>query len=81
MFSTYILQSLRDSSYYYGQCKDIERRLKEHNSGRSQYTKGHVPYVLLYFEEFETRKEAAARERFFKSIDGYIWLKHKGITK
>jgi len=35
--------------------------------------------LLHYFEEFATRKEAFERERFFKSIDGYNWLKEKGI--
>jgi len=34
---------------------------------------------LHYFEEFETRSEAFKRERFFKSIDGYNYLKSQKI--
>ena len=80
MFYPYILKSLRDGSYYYGSTKDIDQRLREHNSGKVRYTKGHLPYAIHYFETFSSRKEANEREKFFKSIEGYKWLKEKGIT-
>ena len=79
MFYAYILKSLKDGGFYYGSTNDLEERLKNHNSGRVKYTKGHKPYVLHYNESFNTRKKAMAREKFWKSIDGYIWLKSKGI--
>jgi len=79
MFYTYILKSLKDKSYYYGSTNKIENRIKVHNSGKVRYTKGHIPYELHYFETFKTRKEAITRERFFKTIDGYLWLKSKDI--
>ena len=79
MFYAYILKSLKDGGFYYGSTDDLEERLKIHNSGKVRYTKGHKPYVLHYNESFNTRKEAMAREKYFKSIDGYIWLKSKGI--
>jgi len=75
----YILRSIKDGTYYYGSTKDLESRLKEHNNGKVKYTKGHRPYKLHYLEEFSARKEAFERERFFKSIDGYNWLKENGI--
>ena len=75
----YILRSTKDGTYYYGSTKDLECRLMEHNNGKVKYTKGHRHYKLHYFEEFATRKEAFNRERFFKTIDGYNWLKEKGI--
>ncbi len=80
MFFTYILKSLKDGSYYYGSSSNIEQRLKYHNSGRVKYTKGHLPYKIHYFEEYLSRKEAVVRERYFKSIDGYKFLKEKGIN-
>ena len=79
MFYTYILKSLKDGGFYYGSTNDLEVRLKYHNSGKVKYTKGHKPYVLHYSEPFETRKKAIAREKFFKSIDGYNWLKRQKI--
>jgi len=79
MFYTYILKSLKDQTYYYGSTENLEERIKIHNSGKERFTKGHKPYKLHYYETFKTRAEAVARERFFKSIDGYKWLKSKGI--
>ncbi len=79
MFYTYILKSLKDGGFYYGSTNNIEERLKNHNKGKVKYTKGHKPYVLHFKESFETRKEAMAREKFFKSIGGYIWLKSRKI--
>lgn len=79
MFYTYILKSLKDGGYYYGSSIVIAKRLANHNAGKVKYTKGHRPYKLHYKEKFNTRKEAIAREKFFKSIDGYIWLKSKKI--
>lgn len=81
MFHAYILLSLKDGTYYYGHAENVRSRLREHNDGRQKFTKSHRLYVIHYFEEFETRKEAAARERFFKSIDGYRWLREKQIIK
>lgn len=79
MYYAYIFKSLRDHSYYYGSTENITKRLKIHNSGKVRYTKGHKPFALHYYEIYYTREEAFRRERFFKSIDGYIWLKSKNI--
>lgn len=79
MFYTYILKSLSHSNYYYGHTKDLERRLGDHNKGYVKYTKGRRPWKVHYFEEYEIRSEAAKRELYFKSIDGYNFLKAKNI--
>jgi putative endonuclease len=79
MYITYILKSIKDGRYYYGGCGDIEKRLTMHNSGRVKSTKSRTPFVLIYKEEYETRSEAQKREYYFKSIDGYIWLKQNNI--
>ncbi len=50
-----------------------------HNAGRQKYTKGRRPWVIHYTETFKTRAEAMQRERFFKTIDGYNFLKSKEI--
>ena len=28
-----------------------EHRLKEHNAGKNRYTKGHLPWVIIYTEK------------------------------
>lgn len=73
------MKSQKDNSYYYGSTNNLEARIKINNLGKEKYTRGHKPYLLHYYEEFNTRKEAFAREKFFKSINGYIWLKEKDI--
>ena len=65
-YTTYILQSEQDNSYYIGQTEDIEKRLEYHNKGLSKYTSTKTPWKIVYFEEFETRKEAIQRELFLK---------------
>lgn len=65
-YSVYILQSQSTGRYYVGQTTDIARRLKEHNSGEVGSTSPHVPWDLMYREEFSTRSEAVRRERQIK---------------
>jgi putative endonuclease len=80
MYFAYILKSLSHGTYYYGSTINLESRLNDHNSGKVKYTKGRRPWILHFWEEFDTRSEAFRRERFFKTIDGYNFLKNKGIT-
>ena len=77
----YILKSLKTSRYYYGSTDDLNNRLELHNLGRVKSTKAYTTWSLHYYEEFETRSLARKRELFFKSIDGYLWLKQAGVTK
>jgi len=79
MFYSYILKSLKDNTHYYGSSEKLEERVNTHNSGKVKYSKGHKPYILHFYEMFDTRKEAVAREKFYKSLEGYQWLKSKGI--
>ena len=79
MFYSYILRSLKDGKYHYGSAEDLDLRLAKHNKGDVRSTKGRRPLVLHYFEAFETRSEAFKREHFFKSIEGYIFLKQNSI--
>ncbi|WP_310991715.1 GIY-YIG nuclease family protein [Aequorivita marina] len=79
MYTTYILKSEKTGSYYYGHSADIHNRLKRHNGGYVRSTKNKRPWGIHYMEEFSTKSEAYKRELFFKSIDGYNWLKKNNI--
>ena len=74
MFYAYILQSERNSSFYIGSCENIHQRLIQHNKGLGKSTKRFVPWVVVYFEKFETSKEARKREMQIKS-----WKKRGAI--
>ncbi|MFN6380309.1 MAG: GIY-YIG nuclease family protein [Flavobacteriales bacterium] len=78
-FHVYILQSLKDGKYYYGFTEDLDTRLSFHNEGLVRSTKSRRPLVLHYSESFVTKREALKREKYFKSISGYNWLKARGV--
>ena len=75
MYYTYVLKSIDHEYYYKGHCEDLEVRLKQHNSGSTRSIKGYIPFKLVYFEEFATREEAIAREKYFKTAAGRRFLK------
>jgi len=62
----YILQSLKDDSYYVGSTNDLEDRFKRHNEGRVNYTKSKRPWKLVYYEEHPDRSSAVQRENEIK---------------
>lgn len=75
MFYVYVLKSLENGRLYTGSTNDLERRLHEHNSGRSKYTKLTKPFELVYKEEYNTKSEAYRRELFLKTGKGREFLK------
>ena len=75
MFFVYILRSEVDGRLYKGLTDNIERRVKEHNAGKQKSTKAYTPWKLVYFEEFSSRIDARAREKYFKSGSGREFLK------
>jgi len=65
----YILQSIKNGRYYIGSTTDIEKRFKEHQSGRVQSTKAYLPYKLVFKEEFPAKvaEDLELRLKRFKS--------------
>jgi putative endonuclease len=66
VYYCYIIYSRKLDKYYVGQTEDLESRLSDHNSGISVYTSKASDWQLMYFETFETRKEALSREQMIK---------------
>ena len=75
MFYVYVLINTK-SKLYIGHTNSIERRIIEHNSGLSPYTKNRGPWNIICSETFTTRGEAMKREKFFKSGKGREYLKN-----
>ena len=67
IFYVYILQSLKDFSFYVGQCDDLDRRMSKHFDGMSKYTSGKRPLRLVYFEVYRSRTAAIKRENEIKN--------------
>lgn len=51
---------------YVGWTTDLERRLREHNSGTGARSTRGRRWVLLYAERYATRREAMSREWHLK---------------
>jgi putative endonuclease len=62
----YILWSERLKRYYIGSTSDIQRRIKEHNAGKSGYTRRGIPWKLVYKEISSTKQSAWIREMEIK---------------
>lgn len=77
MYYAYVIQSLKDGSFYKGHCEDITVRLKQHNAGKTKSILAKRPFELVYYENFETRELAIKRERYFKTAAGRKYLKQK----
>ncbi len=60
-----IINEVGDS--YLGSTIDLKRRMIEHNSGRSSYTKGHV-WKLVYYEAYFSELDARLREKKLKNF-------------
>ena len=82
MFFVYAIQSIPTKQIYIGQTKDIEERLRCHNSGYVKSAKARKPWVLLAFEEFEDRNKARWLERELKKSKGrrLRWIEKNHIN-
>jgi putative endonuclease len=75
MWYVYALKSLTSGKLYIGMTQNIERRLAEHNAGKSKFTSGHTPWILVYSENVNDTTAARTREKYLKSAAGKRFLK------
>jgi len=74
-FIVYAIKSLVDNRLYVGFTNSFERRIKEHNDGKTRSTKAYRPWVVVFTEMVTCREEARKREKFLKSGCGKEFLK------
>ena len=70
MFKTYILINKAHNKTYVGITADINKRLAEHNSGKSAFTSRYGPWTVFHIEEYPSIAEARKREKYYKSCAG-----------
>ncbi len=70
MHVVYILRSGIDDGYYIGYTGDLNRRMREHNSGKTRSLRHRRPLELIYWEEYQSKRRAKERERQIKSWKG-----------
>ncbi|MDG1437737.1 MAG: GIY-YIG nuclease family protein [Emcibacteraceae bacterium] len=67
-WTLYILKCA-DDTLYTGITNDLEKRIKDHESGNgAKYTRGRGPLTLVYNEIHNNRSEASKREYEVKKL-------------
>jgi putative endonuclease len=77
MFYVYVLWSEKICKRYVGCAENIDKRLLQHNTGKNRFTKGGIPWFLIYTEEYSTLSLTRKRELFLKSGIRRKWLGQK----
>ena len=68
MWYVYIIRC-KDGTYYTGITTNVERRIKEHNSGTgAKYTRSRTPVELEEYKEFKDRSKASKEEARIKKL-------------
>ncbi len=65
-FFVYIIYSSRGDCYYKGFSENPFRRLEQHTNAESRYTSKYDDWILVYIEEFASKREALIREKSLK---------------
>ena len=68
-WSVYILRC-SDDSLYTGIATDVERRLREHEGGKTgaKYVRGRTPISLMFQQEVGDRSRASRIEHYIKKL-------------
>lgn len=77
MFYTYIIKSKKNGELYTGYTNNLRKRFKEHNNGKSTYTKSRGPYELIYYEACLDKDDARSRGLYLKSGRGKNYIKYR----
>jgi len=67
-----------NDSIYIGQTQDLQKRWQEHLAGHAaDWTSQHKPVLIVHYEEYSSREEAVAREKWLKTGFGRKWLRRE----
>ena len=80
MYYVYILRSSKSGILYYGYTEDLKKRFTEHNKGKSKFTKGHIPWKLVFYCAFPDKQKAKDFELYIKSGSGKAFV-YKRLVK
>ena len=75
MYTVYVLKSIPFPKSYVGFTDNLDRRLKEHNLGKNNFTRRYIPWKVVYTEKYDNLLEATKREKSLKTTTGRRFLK------
>jgi len=68
-YQVYVIENSQ-GRHYIGISEDLEKRLKDHNEGRSKWTKSRGPWKLIWSSHLMTLSEARKLENRMKRQKG-----------
>lgn len=72
----YVLQN-QSGQFYTGCTSDLKKRLVQHNTGKSEFTKYRGLYELIYYEACLSVKDAYARGKISQDRNGQTVFKEQ----
>jgi putative endonuclease len=79
MYYVYVIKSKIANFYYKGFCKNLSKRLSEHNSKMTKSNKAYAPFDIIYYEKCFSIEEAFKKEKYWKTAAGRRYLKNKMV--
>jgi len=67
MYIVYIIYSEKIDKYYIGFSSNVKERLCKHNRNSKGYSSSGRPWILVYSESFDLKKDAMNREKQLKN--------------
>ena len=67
MYTVYIIYSDKIDKYYIGFSSDVSDRIKKYNRKSKGFSSLGRPWVILYTESFENKRDAMVREKQLKN--------------
>lgn len=72
MNCVYILQSLANGRFYVGSTNDLNRRIAEHNAGKTKSLQYLRPLQLVFHQEYQTLEQARRIEYKLKKLKSKV---------
>jgi putative endonuclease len=79
MYTTYILYSAKINKFYTGQTIDLNRRLEEHNRGKTPFMATGIPWMIVFSAQFSARSDAVKLETYIKKRGAARFLNDNNI--
>ena len=64
-YRVYVIRN-REGKFYIGLSDDVARRVQQHNAGQSRWTKGRVPWTIVWLSEESSLTDASKLENRLK---------------
>jgi putative endonuclease len=75
MYIVYILYSISEDVYHKGFTENLEKRIQDHNAGKSSYTSQFSDWEVVYTKNCSTKTEALKEEKRLKKLNRASLLK------